>query len=316
MKRVIITGPTGQVGMALIDELIKNDVEITAVVRAGSDRVKRLTNSDKLTIIENNLDEMCRLPGLVNGDYDAFYHLAWDFSRDHENVDRQYKNIGYTLEAIRVAHEIGCKVFIGAGSQAEYGIVDGTITPVTPCNPVMAYGMAKLTCGQLGRKLASQLGIKFIWPRIISTYGPGDAESAMIPSLIRSLLKGEKPALTKGEQQWDFMFSRDCAKALRLIAEKGVDGAVYCIGNGSPRPLRDYIEDIRDAINPNLPLGFGEVPYRENQVMKLDIDITSLIEDTGYHPDYSFEVGIRETIEWFRNNGQAFKQEELDNSLS
>ena len=316
MRRAVVTGPTGEIGLALVEELIRNDIEVIAVVRPGSGRIKRLPKSDKLRLVENELDKLEDLPKLITEKYDVFYHLAWDFSRDHDNVEKQYKNIGYTLDAVKAAAAIGCDTFVGAGSQAEYGIVNGVIAPETPAFPVMAYGMAKLCAGQLSRKLAAQLNMKHIWPRIISVYGPGDAESTMIISLIRKLLAGEKPSLTKGEQLWDFLYSKDCAWAMRLVGEMGKDGAVYCIGSGKKQPLRAFIETIRDEIDPKLPLGIGEVPYRENQVMELDIDISSLVEDTGFSPEYSFEQGIRETIEWCRNNGAVLKQEEAENSLS
>ena len=136
----------------------------------------------------------------------------------------------------------------------------------------------------------------------MGVYGPGDAESTMVISTIRKLLSKEKPTLTKGGQEWDFLFSEDCAKALFLIGEKGKDGAVYCIGSGKTYPLRYYFEQIRDAIDPALPLGIGEIPYRDQQVMYLCADITSLNKDTGFEPQISFQEGIRRTVEWCRNN--------------
>ncbi len=316
MKSVIITGPTGEVGLALINELLEHDIKVAAVIRPGSSRADRLPKNKNLTIVENELDQLCELKNKISEKYDAFYHLAWDFSRDHDNVEKQYKNVGYTLDAVKAAHDIGCEVFIGAGSQAEYGVVHGTITPKTPTFPVMAYGMAKLCAGQLSRKLASQLGMKHIWPRIISVYGPGDAESTMIISVIRTLLNGDKPSLTKGEQMWDFLYAKDCAKAMRLIGEKGHDGSVYCIGRGETRPLSEYMKTIRDEIDPKLELGIGDIPYRENQVMELNVDISALVNDTGFSPDYDFRVGIRETIDWCKGNKQILKQEEAENSLS
>lgn len=162
----------------------------------------------------------------------------------------------------------------------------------------------------MSRLLASQLGIKHIWPRIISIYGPGDAESTMIISTIRALLNGEVPSLTKGEQQWDFLYSKDCAVALRLLGEYGKDGEIYCIGRGETDSLCHYIEQLRDEIDPSLKLGIGDLPYRENQVMKLDVDISNLVRDTGFSPKFTFKEGIRETIEWCKNNTPVFKPEE------
>ena len=57
---------------------------------------------------------------------------------------------------------------------------------------------------------------------------------------------------------------------------------------------------MRDAIDPALPLGFGQVPYAPNQVMHLEADLTALRQDTGFAPRTPFETGIRETIAWVR----------------
>ena len=305
MKNVMITGPTGEVGLALVNELLHEDIKVYAVVRPDSKRSDRLPSHELLSVIPCSLSELEKLSKntlLQNADIDTIYHLGWDHSRDHYNVHAHYKNIGYTLSAVRLAKSLNIKNFVGAGSQAEYGRVEGNLSPDTPAFPDTAYGMAKLCAGQMSRLLCKQLEIRHIWPRILSVYGPGDAESTMVISTIRKLLSKEKPTLTKGGQEWDFLFSEDCAKALFLIGEKGKDGAVYCIGSGKTYPLRYYFEQIRDAIDPALPLGIGEIPYRDQQVMYLCADITSLNKDTGFEPQISFQEGIRRTVEWCRNN--------------
>lgn len=85
------------------------------------------------------------------------------------------------------------------------------------------------------------------------------------------------------------------------MAERGKDGAVYPIGSGSVRPLKEYFEEARDAVDPSLPLGIGMLPYPVNQIMHLQADISSLTRDTGWVPAVSFEEGIRKTVAAFRN---------------
>ncbi len=97
---------------------------------------------------------------------------------------------------------------------------------------------------------------------------------------------------------WDYLYCSDAANALLLLAEHGRDGSIYPIGSGVARPLREYIEIIRDEINPELPLGFGEVPYSDKQVMHLCADISALRADTGFEPEVEFREGIRSTIKY------------------
>lgn len=342
MRKAVVTGPTGEVGVALVQELLDSGIDVIAVIRPGSNRRDRLQSSvcsagcksqysidsdvdfanveenacapkGTLRVVECALDDLTSLPDIIGEKCDTMYHLGWDYSRAHNDTKRQYANIGYTLDAVNAAQNLGCDTFIGAGSQAEYGPTDELIDATTPEKPVTAYGMAKLAAGQMSRLLCSQLGIKHIWPRIFSVYGPCDAESTMIISVIRQLLAGEKPSLSGGDQLWDFLYTADCAKAMRLVGEKGHDGVIYPIAAGEIRLLREYIEILRDEIDPDLPLGFGEIPYKKGQVMRLEVDVSKLRDEIGFKPEIDFRTGIRGTIEWCRNNPVVLKPEEEGN---
>lgn len=85
-----------------------------------------------------------------------------------------------------------------------------------------------------------------------------------------------------------------------LIGEKGKVGEIYCIGSGKVKKLYEYINIIKNQINPKLKIKFGAIPYSKNQVMYLCADISKLEEDTGFKPEISFEEGIKRTIEWYK----------------
>ncbi|MGN0763667.1 MAG: NAD-dependent epimerase/dehydratase family protein, partial [Aristaeellaceae bacterium] len=212
----------------------------------------------------------------------------------------QTENIRCAVEAVDAAAQMGCHVFVGSGSQAECGRVDGLIRPDTPCFPETGYGIAKLCAGQMTRVACRQRGIRHVWGRILSAYGPNDGPLSLFPTMMGKLLRGEKPALTAGEQLWDFLYADDVAQALYCMAVSGRDGAVYPIGSGQARPLKDYFRILRDAIDPALPLGIGELPYAPHQVMHLQADISALQRDTGFAPAVPFEEGIRETLRQYK----------------
>lgn len=303
MRRVIITGPTGTIGIALIQELIQQNIEVLAICHRNSRRIQDIPKSSLVHMLELNLDELSKLKQLKgNEKYDVFFHLGWDgtFGNTRDNVQEQLNNVQYTLDAVRTAHELGCKRFIGVGSQAEYGRVTVPLNAMTPTHPENGYGMAKLCAGQMSRLLAQQLEIEHIWVRVLSIYGPYDGENTMIMSTIHKLLRGERPLLTKGEQIWDYLYCKDAARLLTGIAENGRNGKTYCLGSGQGRPLKEYIEQIRDEIDPNLALGFGEISYGEKQVMYLVADTSDLVQDIGMSADTKFSKGIKETIKWVR----------------
>lgn len=304
IKRVIITGYTGAVGTALIKEMVKNNIQVIAVCRPSSNNPTEIQSEKLVSIIECDLSKLKNLPKLIKQKCDVFYHFAWDGTHGDPRNDifKQNLNVKYSLDAVISAKELGCKVFIGAGSQAEYGHVDGTISSFSACNPENSYGAAKLSAGNMTRILCKQLGIRHEWCRIVSLFGPNDREYTMIMSSLLKMMNSERVSFTKAEQTWDYIYNMDAARAFRLVAERGRDGSVYCFGSGKSRKLKDYIISMRDIVNPKLEVGIGEIDYYPGQVMNLDIDISNLTKDTGFKPQYSFEDGILETIEWIRNN--------------
>lgn len=303
LKRAVITGPTGAIGIALITELISHGIEVAAVVRPGSARINNIPKSPLVRIVPCDLSELKDLHKKIEG-ADVFYHFGWDgtFGNSRNNAYGQLMNVEYALDAVQAAAALGCHTFIGAGSQAEYGRAEGTLNAQTPAFPENGYGIAKLCAGQMTKILCEQKGIRHIWTRILSIYGPFDGAKTMVMSTIIKLLKGERPQCTAGEQMWDYLYSQDAGYAMYLLGERGVAGKTYCIGGGKARQLREYIEEIRNAAAPNADIGFGEIPYQEKQVMYLCADISELEKDTGFTPKVTFTEGIEKTVDWCRQN--------------
>lgn len=303
IQTAVVTGPTGAIGIALCEKLLRENVTVYAVCRPGSSRIKDLPKAAALHVVECDAKELATLPRKMEGiPVDAFFHFAWahTIGQGRNDMPAQIENIQSTIDAVRAAKALGCQVFLGAGSQAEYGRVEGLLKSDTPAFPENGYGMAKLCAGQMSRVEAKALDIDHVWVRILSVYGPHDGPMTMISGTIRKLLAGERPALTAGIQRWDYLYAGDAADAFYLAACHGRNGAVYPLGSGQALPLKDYIIQMRDAIDPALPLGLGEVPYGPLQVMHLQADISALQADTGFAPKTPFAEGIRKTIDWVK----------------
>lgn len=298
----VVTGPTGTIGHALCRRLLAEGCTVYAVTHPGSKRADVLPRNEHLHVIFCDAADYTALPEQLAEPVDAFFHLAWAHTirAGRNDMPAQIANIACTVAAVRAAAQMGCRVFVGAGSQAEYGRVEGLLRPDTPTRPENGYGMAKLCAGQMSRLECERLGLDHVWPRVLSVYGPYDGPSTMISSAIRTLLAGGCPALTEGIQQWDYLYADDAAEAFWRMAVHGCSGAVYPLGSGQALPLRRYMEELRDAIDPALPLGLGQIPYGPRQVMHLQADLSALRQDTGFEPRTAFADGIRKTIEWIR----------------
>lgn len=300
--KIVITGPTGAIGCALLEACKQQHMEVLAVCRKDSRRRQKLPKAPFIKVLELDLNEYAQAAEWMSADYDIFYHLAWEGAGGAYRNDTsiQAKNVEYALDAVRLAKALGCHTFVGAGSQAEYGRKEGCLSEDTPTHPENAYGMAKLAAGGMTRILCEQLKIRHIWTRILSVYGPHDGEGSMIMTAVSEMLKKKQTHFTEGLQQWDYLYSADAAKALLQLGQKGKHGRVYPLGSGNARSLKEYIEIIKNEIDPRQQPGYGDIPYADGQVMYLCADISALVQDTGMRPETSFEEGIKKTIEWVR----------------
>lgn len=291
-------------GLVTIEECLKNGIEkIYAVVRESSTKLNHIPDDERIIKINCEANDYEKLYELINDTCDVFYHMAWkgNGAQRNDSITGQSDNIRYTIEALRSAKRLGCSKFIATGSQAEYGISNlEKQSPDSCVNPCTAYGIAKYAAGKMAMIEADKIDISCIWVRVFSVYGKYDKASSMVMSSISKMLNGEKVSFTPAEQMWDYLYSEDAGRALYLIGEKVDGNHIYCLGSGSKRPLKEYIEILRDKIDKSIPIGIGELPYPKDVVMNICADIDSLTSDTGWNPQVSFEEGIEKTLNYIK----------------
>ena len=303
--KVFVTGASGFIGSHVCRELLASGHEVMALSREA--KPWRLADvAGRIVLVAGDLNDQDPWAGDLRGFRpEAVAHLGWSGvgNFDRNNLE-QVKNIGWTTELLVRSAQCGARVFVGLGSQAEYGLDPD---PQKAEMPTTVYGEAKLAAGRMGAMVAKQLDVRFAWMRVFSTFGPTDHAYWMIPGLIRDLLQGKKPALTKGEQSWDFLYVGDAARAVRAVLESASASGLYQLGSGEAPLLRTTIEALRDEIDPSLPLGFGEVPYRPDQVMELRADVRRLRNEAGWQPQMPLKEGLAKTVRWYRDNGWIFQ---------
>jgi len=297
MKKVVITGANSMLGISLTNYLVSQGTKVLLLVREEHIKPNSIISSPLITIVDCAMSDYSTL-NLPYNDFDSFIHLAWSSTtgEGRNNAEVQEANIKYTLDAVRLASRLGCKMFLGAGSQAEYGIKVGKLKADDYVQPVIAYGVSKFAAGKLSLILANQLGIRHCWARILSVYGPYDGPDTLINYVIKCMRNNEMPILTPCEQKWDYLYVDDAARALSMIVDKGANGKIYPIGSGKTHFLKEYINLIRDIVNPKFVIKFGLKPYNLNQVMYLCADIKELCDDVGFYPKIDFVTGINNII--------------------
>lgn len=300
-ERVLVTGASGFVGAAVVRALVQRQRQVAVVLRHGSITRRIAPWLGQLTVVRGDLSDLQACANQVQRFApQAVVHAAWEGVKGADrNSPTQPRNVSSSVALYDLARSAGARYFLGLGSQAEYGPMSGRICEDAAPRPRNVYGAAKLATALLLERLADAQGVAFGWLRLFSSYGPDDDPSWMIPYLIRQLLQGQRPALTACEQVWDYIHIDDVAEAVVAALDHSATG-IFNLGSGVGRPLRDTVTAIRDRIDPQLPLGFGDLPYGQSQVMHLEADISALRAATGWQPRVPLEAGLASTVDWHK----------------
>ncbi len=300
---MFLTGAAGFVGSFTARELLRRNCEVSVLIRPGGNTWRVADIENRLNIVEGDLEALATIEShFKRVPPDAIVHLAWGgVAHETRNEPSQLNNIPAVTRLLETGLRYGCENWIGLGSQAEYGNHSGVISEAAVPAPNSLYGAAKLALCYLTESLCGAGGARSCWIRLFSCYGPQNDPAWMLPYMTRKLLRGERPSLTPGEQLWDYVYVEDVAKAVADLTLHPSAKGIFNVGSGAALPLRRIIEQVRDLIDPMLPLGFGDVPYRPDQVMHLEADISRICDATGWTPRVPLEEGLRRCVDWERS---------------
>jgi UDP-glucose 4-epimerase len=302
--KILVTGGAGFVGSHVVRELASQQHEVAVVLR-NPDAAWRLGDArNDVRVTRGDLSDRASIAdALRHIQPDAVIHLAWDgVLGAARNDPGQGRNVDVAVALAEEATRAGVKAWIGLGSQAEYGACPDRVDESTPTHPTTRYGAAKLAACVAAQRLADTAGMRFAWLRLFSSYGPKDSPEWMIPYVMLSLLRAEMPALTRGEQRWDYIYVEDAARAIAAVTSSADASGIFNLGSGQVDSIRSIVERIRDRIDPALPLEFGAVPYRPDQVMHLEADIRRLQHAVDWRPRITLDEGLAKTLEWYREH--------------
>jgi len=236
---------------------------------------------------------------------DVVFHSAWHGGNSYQyqnDTSQIYSNLYGSFDLLQIAKEAGAQRWIGLGTVAEYGKYETVLTEDLRPVPNTLYGISKYSACMTTQKLCELNGIDFVWLRPFWTYGPYDDALRLLPSLMIALLREERPSLTLGEQLWDYLYVEDAVDAICRAGTMSSAHGIFNLGSGEAHSIRSIVERVRDLINPNLSIGFGEMPYRADQIMHLQADISRLQMATGWVPQVSLEEGLKRTVNWYKSN--------------
>jgi nucleoside-diphosphate-sugar epimerase len=207
-----------------------------------------------------------------------------------------------TLRLLRAFADSGGKRAVLAGSCAEYDwdVAGGTLSEeATPLRPQTLYGVSKDATRAIGQAFADTAGFELAWGRIFFLYGPGEAQTRLVPAVARALLEGAPADVSEGTQVRDFLHVNDAAAAFVALLESDVQGAVN-IGSGKGVPIREVTELVGAAVGRPELIQYGAVEASPGEPASLVAKICRLRDEVGFRPRIALEDGIATTVAWWR----------------
>jgi dTDP-glucose 4,6-dehydratase len=311
MARLVVTGGMGFIGSAFVRRRLaagKDDVlVIDKLTYAGNPNNLREFKDDRhLTFV---LGDVCdrELMDRHTKDADAVVHFAAE-----THVDRSILEAGVfvrtdvvgtwsVLEACR-KNDVGRVLHIS--TDEVYGEAAGRpSTELDPLMPKSPYAASKAGADRLVFAYFATYGLPSVISRCSNNYGPYQHPEKLIPLFVTNALEGRPlPVYGTGENTRDWIHVEDhCAALDVLLAAKAVDGEVFNVGASAERSVRQIGESILKILGKPKSL-LKTVEDRPGNVIRHAVDWTKLRDRTGWAPSKPFDVGLRETVEWYRTN--------------
>ena len=300
--KILITGANGFIGSKLTEKLLIDNHNVVAII--GVNSPFKITHPNLEVIKYNLIDDFLSLRDkLVNHKIDTIIHLAWlgTSGQNRNNYSYQEQNIRIIEKILLLAKDLNIKKFIGAGTIMEFESQKSIFTDDISPNLSYIYGSIKLMAHSLSKILANSLDIIHIWPIFTNAFGPGETSPRFINSTLRKIINGEELNFSSATQNYDFIYIDDLINAMTHLLTEGKNNFSYVIGSGSPKPLKEFINQVLDLTNFKGNYNFGTHAYQGVNLDLKQFDVSNLLNHTSYKTAFSFKEGILNTYEWIKS---------------
>lgn len=332
--KILITGGAGFIGSAVVRHVINNTqnsvINVDKLTYAGNlESLIEVSKSERYFFEQVDVCDRAALDRIFSHyKPDAVMHLAAeshvDRSIDGPAAFIETNIVGtYTLlEAARkywsqLDEEQKCQFrFHHISTDEVYGDLHGTdnlFTETTPYAPSSPYSASKASSDHLVRAWHRTFGLPTIVTNCSNNYGPYQHSEKLIPLMILNALSGKKlPIYGNGMQIRDWLFVEDHARALYKVVTEGKVGETYNIGGHCEKANIDVVKmicELLEQLAPNKPDGVKNyadlitfVTDRPGHDFRYAIDSNKIQKELGWHPQETFESGLRKTVEWYLAN--------------
>jgi dTDP-glucose 4,6-dehydratase len=305
--KLLVTGGCGFIGSNFIMSVLGKHsvVNLDKLTYAGN--INNIPEQDGYRLVIGDICNRGLVDKLVS-ECDAVVHFAAETHVDRSIEDAEdfiQTNIVGTYTLLEAARKYN-KRFHHVSTDEVFGSLDKWDAPfneITAYRPNSPYSASKAASDHLVMSYYSTYGLHTTISNCSNNYGPFQNKEKLIPKIITNFIKGEKvPLYGNGLNIRDWVFVDDHNSAIELILEKGLPGETYCIGGNCELTNLEIIENISSKFDIPLKDAFVSVKDRPGHDFRYAINCNKLKNKLGWVPKVSFEEGIQQTIEWYKQN--------------
>jgi dTDP-glucose 4,6-dehydratase len=313
MRSVLVTGGCGFIGSNFIHHLLETDPEVAVVnldclTYAGNlANLASVANSPRYRFVRGSITDRDTVRSAMAG-VEAVFNFAAESHVDrsiHDSGPFVRTNVVGTQVLLDAAREFRVARLIHIGTDEVYGSLGpaGAFTEETPLAPNSPYAASKAAADLLVRSYVHTFSLPALITRCSNNYGPYQFPEKLIPLFITNLLRNEPvPVYGDGLQVRDWIHVRDHCAAVDRVWRRGRPGEVYNVGGRCELTNLALTQALLDILDKPATL-IRHVKDRPGHDRRYAIDCGKIERELGWQPTITFAEGLRQTVQWYRNNG-------------
>jgi len=312
MSTILITGGAGFIGSNFVKYMLDkysdyDIINLDALTYCGNlENLKDIEDMDNYTFVKGDIRDKDLVNDLVlKSDY--VINFAAESHVDRSITDPEIfikSNVLGTQVLLNAAKDCGVEKYIQISTDEVYGTLGetGYFSETTPLQPNSPYSASKAGGDLITRAYFETFDLPVNITRCSNNYGPYQFPEKLIPLMISNALEDKKlPIYGDGKNIRDWLHVYDHCQAIDLVLHEGKLGEVYNIGGHNERQNIQIVKLILEALGKDESL-IEFVADRLGHDRRYAIDADKIRNELGWEPKYSFETGIKETIQWYLDN--------------
>ena len=284
--RVLITGASGFIGQQLLPLLKKHEVLILT-------RSLVETTHSNFSYLQCDLAQLGSMKKQLSSfDPEICIHLAWEGLPDY-SLKACHHNFNISIDLINIMGDLGCRKIFVSGSCWEYGDIKGKVKEDDTPGQTGLFASFKTGLRLVAESLSDEYGFELVWGRIFFVYGPGQRQTSLIPTCIKSFQNNQVPNIRTPYVINDFIHVADVANCILTLVENKYTTGIYNIASGIPITILDVVYMIAELMGKTSLLNSNR---DKEQVQGFWANISSLQKNVSNHMQIPLSLGIKRLL--------------------